>query len=70
MNVVSLLPSVTEIVSALGIEPVGVSHECDYVNRPGPRLVDTLEHLAGLIHPDRFETPEVARPVGELVAEP
>lgn len=29
----------------------------NYVNRPGPRLVDTLEHLAGLIHPDRFERP-------------
>ncbi|HMB51353.1 MAG TPA: cobalamin-binding protein [Natronoarchaeum rubrum] len=29
MNVVSLLPSGTEIVYALGIEPVGVSHECD-----------------------------------------
>ena len=42
-----------------------------YVNRPGPRLVDTLEHLAGLIHPERFETPppEVSRPVGELVVE-
>ncbi|MFC7140635.1 ABC transporter substrate-binding protein [Halosimplex aquaticum] len=34
-----------------------------YVNRPGPRLVDTLESLAGLLHPDRFEAPpaEVAR---------
>jgi iron complex transport system substrate-binding protein len=30
MNVVSLLPSATEIVYALGVEPVGVSHECDY----------------------------------------
>jgi iron complex transport system substrate-binding protein len=30
MRVVSLLPSATEIVYALGIEPVGVSHECDY----------------------------------------
>ena len=30
MRVVSLLPSATEIVSALGVEPVGVSHECDY----------------------------------------
>ena len=30
MNVVSLLPSATEIVYALGAEPVGVSHECDY----------------------------------------
>lgn len=28
-----------------------------YVNRSGPRLVDTVEFLAGLIHPERFETP-------------
>jgi iron complex transport system substrate-binding protein len=34
-----------------------------YLNRPGPRLVDSLEHLAGLLHPDRFEAPpdDVAR---------
>lgn len=30
MNVVTLLPSATEIVAELGIEPVGVSHSCDY----------------------------------------
>ncbi|WP_276255421.1 ABC transporter substrate-binding protein [Halomontanus rarus] len=30
MNVVTTLPSATEVVAALGIEPVGVSHECDY----------------------------------------
>jgi iron complex transport system substrate-binding protein len=30
MRVVSLLPSATEICYALGVEPVGVSHECDY----------------------------------------
>jgi len=30
MRVVSLLPSATEIVYALGVEPVGVSHECDF----------------------------------------
>jgi iron complex transport system substrate-binding protein len=28
-----------------------------YLNRPGPRLVDTLEYLAAVLHPDRFETP-------------
>ena len=34
-----------------------------YLNRPGPRLVDSLEHLAGLVHPDRFDAPpaDVAR---------
>jgi len=30
MRVVSLLPSATEMVYAVGAEPVGVSHECDY----------------------------------------
>jgi len=30
MRVVSLLPSATELLYALGVEPVGVSHECDY----------------------------------------
>jgi iron complex transport system substrate-binding protein len=41
-----------------------------YVNRPGPRLVDTLEYLAGLIHPDAFDAPpeDVARPVARQVA--
>jgi iron complex transport system substrate-binding protein len=41
-----------------------------YVNRPGPRLVDTLEHLAAVLHPDRFETPpaDAVRPVEGLAA--
>lgn len=30
MRVVSLLPSSTEILYAVGVEPVAVSHECDY----------------------------------------
>lgn len=28
-----------------------------YINRPGPRIVDSLEYLAGIISPDRFERP-------------
>jgi iron complex transport system substrate-binding protein len=28
-----------------------------YLNRPGPRLVDSLEHLAALLHPAEFGTP-------------
>jgi iron complex transport system substrate-binding protein len=37
-----------------------------YVNRPGPRLVDTLEHLASVLHPDVFGDPpeEAVRPLG------
>ena len=35
------------------------------VNRPGPRLVDTLEALAGLLHPDAVDAPSpaVSRPL-------
>ena len=36
MRVVSLLPSATEICCALGVDPVGVTHECDYP----PRVAD------------------------------
>lgn len=41
-----------------------------YLNRPGPRLVDSLEHLAGLFHPDRFDAPpaDVARPLARAEA--
>ena len=28
-----------------------------HVNRPGPRLVDTLEAIAGVVHPDLFDAP-------------
>ncbi|TYT61955.1 ABC transporter substrate-binding protein [Natrialba swarupiae] len=33
MRIVTTLPSATEIVAALGIDPVGVSHECDFPPR-------------------------------------
>ena len=41
-----------------------------YVNRPGPRLVDTLEFLAGVLHPDRFDTPptDAVRPLAPTPA--
>ena len=42
MRVVSLLPSATELCYALGIEPVGVSHECDYP--PRARKQPTVVH--------------------------
>jgi iron complex transport system substrate-binding protein len=42
----------------------------NYVNRPGPRLVNTAEHLAGLLHPEEFERPpgDVAISFGEVVS--
>lgn len=41
-----------------------------YVNRPGPRLVDTLEYFGGLINPEQFDEPprDVAQPVVRGVA--
>ncbi len=36
MRVVTTLPSATELLVALGVDPVGVSHECDYP----PRIAD------------------------------
>lgn len=39
-----------------------------YVNRPGPRLADTLEYLAGIVHPERFDAPppNAVQPLGVL----
>jgi iron complex transport system substrate-binding protein len=39
-----------------------------FMNRPGVRIVDSLEHLAALLHPDLFEAPpaDAARPLDEL----
>ncbi|RRJ28939.1 cobalamin-binding protein [Halocatena pleomorpha] len=42
MRVVTLLPSATEIVYALGIEPVAVSHECDHP--PAARSKPVVNH--------------------------
>lgn len=53
----------------------GRVYVCDgnaYFNRSGPRLVDTLELLAHLIHPTRFAEPEWSRqrePVWRKVSE-
>ena len=47
-RVVSLLPSATEIVAALGIEPVATSHECDYP----PSVADTPSVVESRIDAD------------------
>ncbi len=43
VRVVSLLPSATEIVAALGVQPVATSHECDFPPSVGevPSVVDS-----------------------------
>ena len=47
-RVVSLLPSATEIVAALGVEPVATSHECDHP----PSVVDTPSVVESRIDAD------------------
>lgn len=55
MRVVSLLPSCTEILFALGVKPVGVSHSCDYPSAVSeiPAVTSTVveyeDHSAGEI---------------------
>lgn len=34
-----------------------------YFNRPGPRLIDTVEIAAAALHPDRHPTPKVGAAV-------
>jgi iron complex transport system substrate-binding protein len=57
-------------LAAVGADRAWAMDGHHYVNRPGPRLVETLEHLAGLLHPDRFDAPpdDVARPLSAPVS--
>jgi iron complex transport system substrate-binding protein len=48
MRVVSLLPSATEMLYTLGVEPVGVSHECDHP----PAAADLPSVISARIDPD------------------
>lgn len=49
MKIASLLPSSTEIACAPGRRD-----KIQYFNRPGPRLVESLERLAEILHPGHF----------------
>ena len=57
-------------LAALGARRVVAVNASAYFSRPGPRLVDGIELLAHLLHPDRAPEPEFAdRPVEvELVS--
>ncbi len=48
---------VAEIQDAVPTARVYVTDGNAYFNRPGPRLVESLEILAACIHPDRFAAP-------------
>jgi iron complex transport system substrate-binding protein len=52
MRVVSLLPSATEILYALDVEPVGVSHECDHPPRATEKPAVNRTH----VNPDASST--------------
>lgn len=62
MRIVSLLPSATEIVCALGLEDrlVGVSHECDY-----PLSVQHLPRVTRTLIPTDAASGEIDRLVSE-----
>jgi iron complex transport system substrate-binding protein len=49
-----------ERIDALGAREVFAVDAAAYFSRPGPRLVDGLELLARLLHPDRFEARQAA----------
>ncbi|MCC5913776.1 MAG: cobalamin-binding protein [Balneolaceae bacterium] len=64
MRIVSLLPSTTEIVAALGLKDqlVGRSHECDY-----PKGVDQLPAITSPKYPDDGNSRETDDRVKELL---
>jgi iron complex transport system substrate-binding protein len=63
-RVVSLLPSATEIVAALGVEPVATSHECDYP----PEVEDVPSVVESRIDADASSA-EIDRQVQESAEE-
>ncbi|HEX5646250.1 MAG TPA: BtuF-related (seleno)protein, partial [Nitrospira sp.] len=62
MRIVSLLPSATETVCALGLDDqlVGVSHECDY-----PPSVQRLPKVTKTLIPTDATSSEIDRLVSE-----
>jgi iron complex transport system substrate-binding protein len=58
-----------ERLAGLGARSVVAVNASAYFSRPGPRLVDGIELLAHLLHPDRAAEPEYAdRPVAVELA--
>ncbi|HEX8073465.1 MAG TPA: ABC transporter substrate-binding protein [Thermoleophilaceae bacterium] len=50
-------------LSALGADSVTAFDAAAYFSRPGPRLIDGIELLAHVLHPDRVEAPPPGRAV-------
>ena len=59
----------TERLAGLGARSVAAVDASAYFSRPGPRLVDGLELLAHLLHPDRVPEPPPNRLVPLGIAE-
>ena len=57
-------------IAATGARRVVAVDASAYFSRPGPRLVDGVELLAHILHPDRFEAPEPGRMVEIDVSAP
>ena len=56
-------------LSAVEEDRVYAADGSGHFNRPGPRLVDSLEALAACVHPEAFEAdPAVVRRIGRAVA--
>lgn len=66
MNVVSTSPSSTEILYALGIEPVAVSHACDYPPQAGRRPAIDVSKVDAEASAARHEQVEAATADGHL----
>lgn len=66
MRIVSLLPSTTEIVCALGLEDalVGITHECDYP----PTVVDKPRLTSSRISPETMTSKEIDHAVRSQLA--
>ncbi len=64
MRIVTTLPSATEIVTALDLEPAGVSHECDY-----PPSVRSLPSITASSVDADAASSEIDRQVLESVAD-
>ncbi|MEA2397742.1 MAG: iron complex transport system substrate-binding protein [Thermoleophilaceae bacterium] len=52
-----------EPLAALGAETMVAFDAAAYFSRPGPRLVDGVELLAHVLHPDRTDTPPAGRAI-------
>ncbi|MFB6311937.1 MAG: ABC transporter substrate-binding protein, partial [Salinirussus sp.] len=66
MNVVSTSPSATEILYAIGVEPVAVSHACDYPPEVDDKPVIDTSQIGGESSGERHAQTEAAAADGHV----